>query len=370
MSDISLYIHIPFCKSKCLYCDFLSFSGRDAYIEQYINSLLSEIKAFKTAKKVKSIFIGGGTPSVIDKKYIGEIMQTVYSCFDVKNEAEVTIESNPGTVDFDKLSFYRKIGINRISFGLQSCNDDILKKIGRIHTFDDFKESFMLARKAGFENINCDIMFSLPYQSPEDYFDTIDRVTSLNPEHISAYSLIIEEGTPFHYMYEKGAFVMPDEYTDRFMYHKGTVLLEEKGYYRYEISNYAKKDRYCRHNMVYWRRGEYKGFGLGAASLVDEVRLKNTESFEKYINGNYVIEREELTLADRQEEFMFLGLRCINGIKKEDFFRCFGMTLDSVYGKQIKELTKQKLIKQKEGKIFLTEKGLDLANMVFVEFMQ
>lgn len=370
MGEISIYIHIPFCKSKCLYCDFLSYGGREAYIEPYINALIDEIRSFKCEKNVKSIYIGGGTPSIIDQKYIQNIMGELYACFKIKDDAEITIEANPGTVDFEKLSVYRKAGINRISFGLQSCNNDLLKKIGRIHTFEEFEHSFKSARKAGFENINCDIMFSLPGQTPEDYFDTIKGVTDLKPEHISAYSLIIEEGTPFYDMYNNGQFKMPDEDADRYMYHRGTDLLEEKGYFRYEISNYAKSGRQCQHNIVYWRRDEYKGFGLGAASLVDEVRLKNTESLSDYIQGNYVCEKEQLTLIDEQEEFMFLGLRCIEGVSEKDFLKCFGVTIDSVYGKQIEEMVKQGLMERCDGRIFLTEKGLDLANMVFVEFMQ
>lgn len=370
MKDISLYIHIPFCKSKCLYCDFLSYSGKEVYIDDYIKALINEIVAFKTDKQVKSVFIGGGTPSVIDSRYIEVIMNTVFKNYSVADDAEITIEANPGTVDFNGLKTYRLSGINRISFGLQAWQDRLLNVIGRIHSSADFVAGFEVARRAGFDNINCDLMFSLPYQSAEDFFETVRNVTDMQPEHISAYSLIVEEGTPLCNMYEKGALPEIDEDEDRRMYWGAVEMLAERGYEQYEISNFAKDGRQCRHNLVYWRRGDYKGFGLGAASLIDEVRLKNTENLSEYIGGMCVTEREVLTVADRQEEFMFLGLRCNSGISEEDFYRKFNAAVDDVYAEEIKKLVSDGLISRKNGRICLTKRGFDLANMVFVEFIQ
>lgn len=370
MGEISFYIHIPFCKSKCLYCDFLSFADREKYVQTYVDALINEIKAFKTNSMVKSVFIGGGTPSVIDSKYICIIMSTVYDNFNVDKDAEITLEANPGTVNMYKLKDYVNSGINRISFGVQAWQDRLLKRIGRIHSGADAASSILMAKEAGFHNINCDIMFSLPNQSCRDFIETIERVTDLQPKHISAYSLIIEEGTPLYDMYNRGEIKPVDEYLDRKMYHRCIGLLEKKGYKQYEISNFAKEGYQCRHNLVYWYRGEYKGFGLGAASLVNEVRLKNTEDFYEYIKGNNAVEAERLSTADMQEEFMFLGLRCNSGISEKSFFYNFGISIDEIYGKQISQLISNGLIMRENGCISLTERGFDLANMVFVEFMQ
>jgi oxygen-independent coproporphyrinogen-3 oxidase len=370
MSDIALYIHIPFCKSKCLYCDFLSFAGREARIDEYVKALIKEIRGFETDKTIGSIFIGGGTPSVIDSTYIVEIMNAVYDKFNVGAAAEITIESNPGTVDEHKLRAYRSCGINRISFGVQSCSDELLKTIGRIHTYKDVKESVSMAKSAGFDNINCDLMFSLPRQSCDEFLQAIEAVSELGVSHISAYSLIVEEGTPFYKMYESGELAPIDDELDRKMYHEGVKLLEAKGYKQYEISNFALDGKECRHNLVYWRRGEYKGFGLGAASLLNETRLKNTEDFFEYINGKNEIEEEKLSLTDRQEEFMFLGLRCSNGICEKDFLDAFGVDIDNVYASQLNKLEDEGLLVRSSGRIYLTERGIDISNMVFVEFLR
>lgn len=370
MSEISLYIHIPFCKSKCIYCDFLSYAGRERNVKAYIDALINEIKSFKTDSKVKTVFIGGGTPSVIDGSYIAEIMDTVYSRFNMAEDAEVTIEANPGTVTEDKLAIYKKSGINRISFGVQAWQSRHLKTLGRIHGTDDVISGIKQARSVGFENINCDLMFSLPNQSCDDFMESIDKVADLGVEHISAYSLIIEEGTPLYDMYEKGEIPPINEDTDRQMYHKGIQLLAKRGYKQYEISNFAKPGLECKHNLVYWYRGEYKGFGLGAASLIGEVRLKNTDNFYAYLSGHNEQISEELSVDDMQEEFMFLGLRCNSGIGENDFYNAFGVDIDSIYGSQIKSLAEDRLIVRDKGRIYLTERGFDIANMVFVEFMK
>ncbi len=369
MSDISLYIHIPFCASKCLYCDFLSFSGREGYISSYMASLIREIESFKTDSEVNSIFIGGGTPSLLDGKYIEDIMKCIYSSFSLKSNAEITVEANPGTVDIEKLSLYKAAGINRISFGAQTTNSSLLGAIGRIHGRQDIFDSISAAKKAGFENINCDLMFSLPHQSTEDFLISLEEITALEIPHISAYSLIVEEGTPLYDMYASGRLTLPDEDEDRRMYHSAVKLLADRGYRHYEISNFAKDGYECRHNLVYWRRGEYKGFGLGAASLLNGSRLKNTEDMEAYTAGKTVVEEEKLTLKDIREEFMFLGLRCTDGISEKDFFSQFKVPIDDVYGKNIAALVRDGLILRNNGRIYLTPKGLDLANMVFLEFI-
>lgn len=370
MSEISLYIHIPFCKSKCLYCDFLSYAHSEAKAADYVSALINEISSFKTDSIVKTIFIGGGTPSAIDYKYIVQIMDTVFSSFKVDKDAEITIEANPGTVDIEKLSAYRGCGINRISLGVQAWQKKHLKAIGRIHSADEVISSVKAARSVGFENISCDLMFSLPRQTCEDFLESIEGVTALGVDHISAYSLIIEEGTPLYDMYESGKIPPVDEDEDRKMYHEGIKLLAKKGYMQYEISNFAKSGYECRHNLVYWYRGEYKGFGLGAASLIGEKRLKNTESLAQYLNGITVAETEELTAVDKQEEFMFLGLRCSKGISENAFYKAFGTDIDGVYGAQLKKLAADGLIIRENGRIYLTDRGFDIANMVYVEFMQ
>jgi oxygen-independent coproporphyrinogen-3 oxidase len=368
--ELSLYIHIPFCKSKCFYCDFLSFANKDKNTDLYFKALHREIGTFKTEKRIKSIFIGGGTPSSVPSRYITELMKMIQNRFDISETAEITIEANPGTVSEQKLLNYRNAGINRISFGAQAWQNDLLKSIGRIHNQEDIANSVAMAKTVGFDNINCDLMFSLPNQSCEDFLDSIKNVAAMGVQHISAYSLIIEENTPFYAMYDRGELKQPNDEEDRKMYHRGIELLKWLGYRQYEISNFALEGKECKHNLVYWYRGEYKGFGLGAASLLNEVRLKNTESFDDYIAGAYLLEKESLSVKDMQEEFMFLGLRCNKGIAESDFAANFGVSIDKVYGKQLSEFVSEGLIKRENGNVFLTERGFDISNMVFAEFIQ
>ncbi len=355
----SLYIHIPFCKSKCKYCDFLSFPNTE-YINAYKDALLNEINAFD-CKSVKSIFIGGGTPSIIDSSIISEIIDSLGK-FNIEKNAEITIEANPGTLTEEKVKEYRKSGINRISMGLQAWQNNLLKTLGRIHTKESFLKSYETARKY-FNNINIDIMFSLPDQSFEMWLETLENVTALKPEHISAYSLIIEEGTPFYDM----DLNLPDEETDRKMYHSAIKYLSDKGYRQYEISNFAKDGYESVHNSVYWQRGNYKGFGLGAASLINNIRYKNTESISEYIEGTTVTEKEILNKNDQMAEFMFLGLRMTQGVSISQFKNEFNEDMLKKYNKVIEKYNDFFIIDN--DRLRLTTEGIDISNMIFSEII-
>lgn len=373
MKDLSIYLHIPFCKEKCFYCDFLSFRGKENYFEKYKIALIKEIENFafknKNKYKVKTIFFGGGTPSIVPIGYIGDIMEKIYSLFCIDDDVETTIEANPGTLSYEKIKHFKDSKINRISMGLQTDNNELLKKIGRIHTYEQFLQNYENVRKVGFENVNVDIMFSLPEQTVEIFYNTLKNMIKLNPEHISTYSLILEEDTKFYDMYEKGKLKLVDEQLDRQFYHMAISELENSGYSLYEISNFSKVDKKCKHNIVYWKRKEYIGFGLGASSLLNEVRFKNTEKFENYINFKNEINVENLNEIDKYSEFMFLGLRMMEGIKKSDFYHCFNIDIYDVYSEQIKKLIKQGLLIEKNDALKLSKKGIDLANIVFLEFI-
>ena len=311
-SGLELYLHIPFCIKKCDYCDFLSGPSTRAGQESYIYALLREIEAVSKLEKrpVDTVFIGGGTPSVPECDVMEEILQGLQENFHFSPDAEITIEANPGTLTPQKLALYRKYGINRISIGLQSPKDEELKMLGRIHNYEQFLESYQMAREAGFSNLNIDLMFAIPGQSYEGWIENLRLVAELGPEHISAYSLIVEEGTPF----SKRKLELPDEDTEYRMYEDVAKVLGEYGYHQYEISNYAKENRECRHNEGYWQRKDYLGLGLGAASLIGNVRFTNTTDMQEYLEKSGVPEwirkdREALTEKDEMAEFMFLGLR-------------------------------------------------------------
>lgn len=392
MRDLSLYIHIPFCRRKCLYCDFLSAPASDAEMESYVNLLCREIKKqsiFYGKHKVISVFLGGGTPSLLPAERTGEILKQIRSCFSVAEDAEITIECNPGTVAGDKLKNYITYGINRISIGLQSTDDEELARIGRIHDYAAFLETYRLAREAGFQNINIDLMAGLPGQSVDSYRKTLERVTALEPEHISAYSLILEEGTLIYV--NQSRYTFPTEEEDREMYLITEKLLAAAGLHRYEISNYAREGRECRHNKVYWQRGDYVGFGLGASSMVADIRWKNPESREAYtgcvermsgrpeapqgfsfaemLRETGRLEVQELTETEQMEEFMFLGLRLTAGIDPADFQRMFGTPVEAVYGETIARLTAQGLLERAGKGLRLTPRGIDVSNRVFGEFL-
>lgn len=372
VKDIGLYIHIPFCVSKCIYCDFLSgpadYNGRAAYVKV----LCQEIQDFAIEHSreyiVKTVFFGGGTPSVLENELMEKVLITIRDNFNIAKDCEFTIECNPGTVNYDKLRIYREFGVNRLSFGLQSADDEELKRLGRIHTFRDFLESYEWAVKADFHNINADIMSGLMNQTVESYINTLNRVMPLGLSHISAYSLIIEEGTPLYSMYSSGNIILPDEDAERQMYYDTLKVLSDYGYHRYEISNYAMEGFECRHNITYWKRGDYKGFGLGAASLIDNVRYSNVSDMKAYMEGG-VPSSEILTTEDCMAEFAFLGLRMIEGIDTEEFRNIFNRDYYDVYGDVTAGHISKGLLIKEGSRIKLTEKGIDVSNYVFSDFL-
>lgn len=376
--ELELYFHIPFCVRKCLYCDFLSAPGGEEEKRRYMEALLAETAGSALSYEgfyVSSLFIGGGTPSVVPAEEIERLMDTVREHYRREPEAEATVEVNPGTVTLEQLKRYRRAGINRLSIGLQSARNQELARLGRIHTWEQFKETYRAAREAGFSNVNVDIMSALPGQTLPQYRETLEKVLALEnpPEHISAYSLILEEGTPFFERYGKKQLELPDEETDREMYLETKRFLEEKGYHRYEISNYAREGYECRHNCGYWQRKNYAGFGIGAASLVENTRFQNGRDLENYLK-NPLGCREEIRCLSRREqmeEFMFLGLRMTEGVSQAEFRELFGRDMGEVYGDVIKKNIRDGLLEEKPGpgRIALTDRGLDLSNYVMAQFL-
>ena len=386
--NIGIYIHIPFCKKKCEYCDFKSYAGKEKLIDDYIKCLKYELKEVGDGNKldyennldklaiIKTIYIGGGTPSLIDSRYINEILEIVKQNYTLDDDLEITIEVNPGTVNEEKLEQYKKSGINRLSIGLQSTHDRLLKKIGRIHSYDDFFNTFKLARKVGFQNINVDLMLGLPEQSIEDLKLSIEEIIKLNPEHISVYSLIIEEGTPFYKKLEANELELPKDEVERKMYWSVKKELEKSGYTHYEISNFAKKGYESKHNLACWNQEEYIGFGIAAHSYTNNVRYSNIDDIEQYIKNfetnkeidNFVF-HEKQNKESKMKEFMMLGLRKINGISIEEFKNRFALNPIFVYRKELEKLVDEQLIEIDGNIIKLTNKGLDLANLVWEEFV-
>ena len=378
--ELELYIHIPFCVKKCAYCDFLSGPASNQQIEEYVQALIEEIRYYKEFAKnyeVSTVFWGGGTPSLLTGEQMKALMETLRQTFFIRQNAEITMEANPGTVTVEKLLACQKAGINRISFGLQSVNNEELKMLGRIHTYEEFLESYEAARKAGFQNINVDLISAIPKQTVSSWEQTLQTIISLQPEHISAYSLIVEEGTPFAKLYGEGCeleHLLPTEEDERRMYERTEELLREAGYHRYEISNYAKEGYECRHNLGYWERKEYLGLGLGASSLIEETRFHNTDEMEEYLRdaSNPILLRREQEKLDRQEqmeEFVFLGLRKIRGIQEEKFAEMFGEDIWDCYGKNLERVIKEGLLEREEGVLRLTRKGIDVSNYVFYEIL-
>ena len=371
-SPIEIYIHIPFCVKKCDYCDFLSGPSGPEEQSDYVQALLREIDAVKEGKgrSVSSIFIGGGTPSVLDAGFIGEILNRIRNKFQIQNDAEITIEANPGTADYGKLQAYRDYGINRLSIGLQSPDDRELKILGRIHNYEQFLETYKKARKAGFDNINVDLMSAIPDQTYKGWEKNLRTVAELEPEHISAYSLIIEEGTPF----AARQLNLPDEDTEYNMYEATARILKEYGYKQYEISNYAKRGMACRHNVGYWTRQDYLGFGLGASSLYGKERFSNTADRKKYLENSFspelIREREPiLSREDEMAEFMFLGLRMTEGVARTDFEQIFGCCIEQIYGDVLKKYESMGLLQEKNGRIFLSRAGIHVSNSVMADFL-
>lgn len=389
MKDMGLYIHIPFCKSKCKYCDFVSFSNKENLIEKYVDCIKQEIRDigisnlydYKDGKDnlitLKTIYIGGGTPSVINSNYIKEIINCVRQNIKVEDNAEITIEINPGTVDNEKLKTYKEAGVNRLSIGLQSTDNNTLKRIGRIHTYEDFLNTYNIARQLDFKNINVDLMLALPEQTIQELIDGLKKVIDLNPEHISIYSLILEEGTKLYEEIEKEKkYVLPSDDIERQMYWKTKRMLEDAGYIHYEISNFAKKGFESKHNLSCWNQEEYIGVGAAAHSYSNNVRYSNIDNIEKYIS-NYekgrdidnLIFHEKQNKESKMKEYMMLGLRKIEGVNIHLFKNKFNQDPLSLFKTEIDKLINEKLILIDGSYIKLTDKGLDLANLVWEEFV-
>ena len=409
MKELELYLHIPFCERKCAYCDFLSAPADLPVRISYIKKLQEEIVycgAQYGEYQVSSIFFGGGTPTILEGYQLAAILETVKEHFNITTDAEITVECNPGTLTAGKAEKLVQAGFNRLSMGLQSADDRELQLLGRIHNFAQFLESYDLARKAGFRNINVDLMSALPGQTLKSWQDTLQKVTALRPEHISAYSLIIEEGTPFYERFaederirEEGGHprLLPEEDVERQMYELTETFLHTKGYERYEISNYAKPGYECRHNCGYWIRKDYLGLGLGASSLVEHQRFQNTSELKTYLEQEYSpqcegqheriaetiqlqeetgltqtghhIHIETLDKKSEMEEFMFLGLRLMAGISRQQFEKKFQVTLNSVYGEVLRKLKGEQLIEEVAGYVRLTEHGIDVSIYVLAEFL-
>lgn len=409
MKELEVYLHIPFCERKCAYCDFLSAPADLPVRISYIKKLQEEIAYYGAQYgeyQVSSIFFGGGTPTILEGYQLAAILETVKEHFNITTDAEITVECNPGTLTAGKAEKLVQAGFNRLSMGLQSADDRELQLLGRIHNFAQFLESYDLARKAGFRNINVDLMSALPGQTLKSWQDTLQKVTALRPEHISAYSLIIEEGTPFYERFaederirEEGGHprLLPEEDVERQMYELTETFLQIKGYERYEISNYAKPGYECRHNCGYWTRKDYLGLGLGASSLVEHQRFQNTSDLKTYLEQEYSpqcegqhehiaetiqlqeetgltqtghhIHIETLDKKSEMEEFMFLGLRLMAGISRQQFEKKFQVTLNSVYGEVLRKLKGEQLIEEVAGYVRLTEHGIDVSNYVLAEFL-
>ena len=373
--EMGIYVHIPFCKKKCDYCDFISFSNKNSKMKEYIEAVLKEIELQKIKKQITTIYIGGGTPSYIDSKYIKEILSEICKK-NVADNAEITIEVNPGTVTLEKLKDYKMAGINRLSIGLQTTNDELLKQIGRIHNTEQFLETYKMAREVEFKNINVDLMLGLPNQRIKDLKDSLEKIIQLQPEHISVYSLIVEEGTPIANKIESGELELPEEELERNMYWYVKNTLELNGYKHYEISNFAKKGFESKHNMNCWNQEEYIGIGIAAHSYRDITRYSNTENMSEYIKNvqSNKLERNRIIHEiqkedDTKKEYMLLGLRKIEGISIKKFKEKFGDNPIYLYRNELKKLSDENLINIDEDNIRLTNKGIDLANLVWEEFV-
>lgn len=386
MKEMELYIHVPFCIKKCAYCDFLSAPAGEEERQRYVETMIKEIQGYRKKYQeycVTTIFVGGGTPSVLSGEQIKEVFNALRASFVIDTQAEITIEVNPGTVTEEKVEAWMQAGVNRISIGLQSVNDEELQMLGRMHTYKDFLNTYHLLRDKGFNNLNIDLISAIPGQTLESWKKTLSTVAELEPEHISAYSLIVEEGTPFYTIYGEGGAdgnlesvvqPLPDEETERFIYEETEMILQKYGYDRYEISNYAKPGYACRHNEGYWRRVNYLGVGLGASSLIENQRFRNFSTYDAYMDAiqNQKLfheEGESLSVTDEMEEFMFLGLRMMSGISREEFQKKFGKKIETVYEKQIQQLKKDGLIEFVENRIRLTKRGIDISNYVFEQFL-
>ncbi len=379
--ELGIYVHIPFCKQKCYYCDFVSYSNKCERVENYINAVKKEISSYDFNKyNVTTIYIGGGTPSYIDSKQIKSILELIKAKLKKNKkkfeDIEITIEVNPGTLTEEKLHDYKETGINRISIGLQSAQDELLKQIGRIHTYQQFLDTYKLVKEIGFENISVDLMIGLPNQTIENLKQSLNEIIKLNPNHISVYSLIIEEGTPISKLLDEEKIQLPEEEQERRMYWYVKNFLELNGYNHYEISNFAKKGKESKHNMNCWKQEQYIGIGAAAHSYLNEIRYSNISNLEEYIKNieenniekNRRIE-EKQTIEDKKNEFMMLGFRKIEGVDISKFKEIFIDNPIFLYREKLNKLVEEGLIEIDLNNIRLTNKGLNLANQVFEEFV-
>lgn len=385
LQPLSVYIHIPFCLRKCPYCDFLSAPAGERERDAYVRSLCGEIRAEAAhygGYAAATVFLGGGTPSLLSGEQLARIFAALRDCYAFLDKPEITMEMNPGTISAERLAQYAECGVNRVSIGLQSADNAELAMLGRVHTWEEFLAGYELCRKTGFDNINIDLMSALPGQTLASYLETLRKTVALRPEHISSYGLIIEEGTPFYEMYgetdgaERGRAAapapLPDEETQLSMYKETKRLLAEEGYRRYEISNYALPGRECAHNRVYWERGEYVGFGLGASSMAGGRRWSNVRSSEAYRelpDGAKKTKPHTLSVREQMEETMFLGLRMMRGVSEKTFLDTFHRPLGEVYGEVIRKHCAQGLLVWENGAVRLTDRGIDVSNYVLADFL-
>ena len=373
-AELGIYIHIPFCVKKCYYCDFVSFTNQNANIKKYIQAILKELEQYDLNKyNVTTIYIGGGTPSAISSAYIVDILEKIKEKLENNNtewkDIEITIEVNPGTVTKEKLQDYKSVGVNRLSIGLQTTNDNLLKIIGRIHTYKEFLETYKQAEEVGFKNINVDLMIGLPSQTIQDLKDSLNKVIKLEPKHISTYSLILEEDTVLEKLVESGKLILPDEDMERQMYWYVKNTLELNGYNHYEISNFAKEGFESKHNLNCWEQKQYIGLGLAASSYINNERYSNVSDMKKYLNGSGKIIEEKQSIEDAEKEYMLLGLRKINGVNISKFKEKFACNPLFLFREELNKLVMDKLIAVDTNNIKLTNKGLDFANLVWEEFV-
>lgn len=375
--ELGLYVHIPFCVKKCGYCDFLSWCGTSEEKETYVQALLKEIESYREfarGYRVSTVFVGGGTPSVLEAGQMEGVLGNIQEVFELEKKPEITLEMNPGTVTEEKLQCYKENGVNRLSIGLQSVKNEKLEVLGRIHSYEEFLESYELARKAGFTNISVDLISSIPGQKLEEWKEELAALSALSPEHISVYQLIIEAETPFYEKYAEHEELLPDEEESREIYLWTESFLKEQGYEQYEISNYAKPGKESRHNLKYWERGDYLGLGLGAASMVRNIRMSNTKDMKTYLErcGQPKTMREDVQFleeARQMEEFMFLGLRKTRGVSRKEFRRIFGQEMDMVYEKALHKCLENGMLKEHKDRVYLSEEGVLLSNAVLSEFL-
>lgn len=384
MKELGIYIHIPFCKQKCKYCDFISYSNKEEKIKEYIKALQKEIqiklKKYQKEYLVDTIYLGGGTPSYIEPEKIEDIIKTVKNIIQMKENAEITIEVNPGTVTKRKLEIYKNVGINRLSIGLQTTNHERLKQIGRIHTYEMFLETYQMAKEVGFTNVNVDLMIGLPKQSLKEIETDLENILLLQPNHISIYSLIVEEGTILEKELREGKLILPEEDLEREMYWKVKETLEKNEYEHYEISNFAKKGYQSKHNWNCWNQKEYLGFGIAAHSYMNNIRYSNIDNLQEYIEQmQYAKKIEDLkkieqiqevqNKEEKQKEYMLLGLRKLQGVSIQEFKKKFLENPIYLYRKELDKLVKEELIEVDLDSIRLSNRGLDLANLVWEEFV-